>query len=82
MYLRASPTREIAMQLVDLIFLACSLINTNACREYHLMFQTAGSLQSCTMQAQPYLARWIGEHPDSRVARWRCAWPDQEDQKS
>ncbi len=70
------------MQLVDLIVLACALINPGACHEYHLLFQTAGSLRGCTMQAQPYLAQWIGEHPNVRVARWRCAWPDNEGDKS
>jgi hypothetical protein len=34
------------------------------------------------MQAQPYLAQWVGEHPNYRVARWRCAWPDREDEKT
>jgi hypothetical protein len=69
------------MQLVDLILLACTLTNASACHEAHILFETAGSLQSCTMQAQPYLAQWVGEHPSFRVARWRCAWPDQEDEK-
>ena len=32
-------------------------------------------------EAQPYLAQWVGEHPNFRVARWHCAWPDQEDEK-
>jgi hypothetical protein len=73
---------EMVMQLVDLILLACSLANPNACHEYHLVFETAGSLQSCTMQAQPYLAQWVGEHPNFRVTRWHCAWPDGEDGKT
>jgi hypothetical protein len=34
------------------------------------------------MQAQPYLAQWIGEHPNLRVARWHCEWPQQEDEKT
>jgi len=38
-------------------------------------------LRACMMQAQPYLAQWVGEHPDVRVAKWRCAWPDQEGDK-
>jgi hypothetical protein len=57
------------MQLVDLILMACTLTNASACHEVHILFESAGSLQSCTMQAQPYLAQW------------RCAWPDQEDEK-
>jgi len=33
------------------------------------------------MQAQPYLAQWAGDHPGYRVTNWRCAWPDQEEEK-
>ena len=71
-----------AMSFVDLIVLACTLALPSSCREYHVLFQTAGSLQSCMMQAQPYLAQWAGEHPAYRVVRWRCAWPDQEEGKT
>lgn len=66
------------MSLVDLILLACTLSNPNACHEFHVLLQTSGSLQSCMTQAQPYLARWSGEHPAYRIMRWRCAWPDDE----
>ena len=69
------------MNLVDLILLACTLANPTGCREYHLLFQTSGSLRSCMMQAQPYLAQWAGEHPGFQIKRWRCAWPDQEEGK-
>lgn len=82
MYWQDEPAIEVAMQLVDLILLACSLVNPAACHEYHVLFQSAGSLQTCTMRAQPYLAQWVGEHPNFRIARWHCAWPDQEDEKS
>jgi hypothetical protein len=58
------------MNLMDLIVLACTLASPGTCHEYHLVFQSSGSLRACTMQAQPYLAQWIGEHPQLRVARW------------
>jgi hypothetical protein len=70
------------MNLVDLILLACTLALPASCHEYHVLFQTAGSLQSCMRQAQPYLAQWAGEHPAYRVVRWHCAWPDQEEGKT
>jgi hypothetical protein len=69
------------MNLVDLIVLACSLASPGTCHEYRLPFQTAGSLRACAMDAQPYLAQFVGEHPNLRVVRWRCAWPGQEDEK-
>jgi hypothetical protein len=70
------------MNLVDLILLACALTNPSACHEYHVLFQSSGSLRSCVMKAEPYLAQWAGEHPGLLIKRWRCAWPDQEDEKT
>ena len=71
------------MNMVDLIVLVCSLINPNAaCQERHLLFESSGSLTACIWQAQPYLAQWVGEHPNTRIASYRCAWPETENQPS
>jgi hypothetical protein len=78
----ATPFKEEPMGLMELVLLACSLSNPGTCHEYHLVFQTAESLRSCTMEAEPYLAQWIGEHPNLRVARWRCASPEEEGRKT
>ena len=68
------------MNLVDLIVLVCSLAHPSAsCQERHMLVESSGSLAACMWQAQPYLARWVGEHPDARIARFRCAWPETED---
>ena len=64
------------MNLVDLIVFVCALANPAACKEQHLVFDLQGSLNACMMQAQPYLAQWADDHPDVRIMRWRCAWPD------
>ena len=69
------------MDIVDLILLACTITDPGACREYHMTLQSSGSLQTCMMDAQPYLAQWAEAHPGYRVARWRCAWPEQEQEK-
>ena len=68
------------MDVVVLIVTVCSLLNPAACSERRFLLETNGSLRSCVMQAQPYLAAWIGEHPNNRIASWRCAWPGSEDQ--
>jgi hypothetical protein len=67
--------------MVDLIILVCALKFPSTCVERHFLFEARGSLNSCMMQAQPYLARWSGENPGFRVANWRCAWPYQEEEK-
>jgi hypothetical protein len=66
------------MNLVDLIVLVCSLANPSACEEKHLLFESQGSLYACMRQAQPFLAQWIGEHPELRVVGYHCDWPDRE----
>lgn len=70
------------MRLIDLILLACNLSNPTACHEYHILMQSSQSLQACTMGAQPFLAQWSDDHPNLRIARWRCASPEREDEKS
>jgi hypothetical protein len=30
------------------------------------------SLNQCVMNAQPYIAQWINEHPKWIAVRWRC----------
>jgi hypothetical protein len=69
---------EGALNGVVLIVLVCSIVNPRDCSEKHFLLQESGSLKSCVMQAQPYLAAWIGEHPNDRIASWRCAWPGSE----
>jgi hypothetical protein len=66
------------MNIVELVVMVCSLLNPNACSEKRFVFESNGSLKSCMMQAQPYLAQWAGEHPNDRIAAYHCAWPDQE----
>ena len=66
------------MNLIDLVLLVCSLANPTSCQEQHLLFESQGSLRTCMLQAPPYIAQWVGEHPGVRVARWHCDWPDSE----
>ena len=66
------------MNLVDLIVLVCLLASPGACREQHILLESHGSLRACAMEAQPYLAQWIGQHPGFRIARYHCDWPDRE----
>jgi hypothetical protein len=66
------------MNVVELIVMVCSLLNPQACSEKRFVFEASGSLKSCMMQAQPYLAQWAGDHPDERIASFHCAWPGQE----
>lgn len=70
------------MNMVDLILTVCAIANPQACQDRHVLFESSGSLRSCMMQAEPYLAQWEAQHPGLRVAKWSCQWPDQEKENS
>jgi hypothetical protein len=64
--------------MLVLIMTVCSLAAPAHCDEARLQFAAEESLMQCMMQAPPYIAQWAGEHPNARVTRWRCAYPDRE----
>ena len=68
--------------MLVLIMTVCSLSSPDSCGEARLQFSADESLMQCMMQAQHYLAQYVDEHPDKRVARWRCAYPEREGQRT
>nr|WP_026607380.1 hypothetical protein [Methylocapsa acidiphila] len=65
------------MSLVELILTVCSLANPSSCEERQLAFLDQGSLMQCMLQAPPTIAQWSDNHPDRKVVKWRCSYPDQ-----
>jgi hypothetical protein len=51
------------MGLVELIVTVCALSLPGQCEDQHLSFPANVSLHQCVMNAQPYIAQWINEHP-------------------
>lgn len=64
------------MDLVELVLTVCLVSNAAQCREEHLYFENHGSLRQCMFLAQPEIAKWAGTHPNLRVTRWHCAYPE------
>jgi hypothetical protein len=60
------------MDLVAIVFTVCALAHPDQCHEQQLTFEWRGSLRQCVMAAQPYMAQWIGEHPQWSVKRYHC----------
>jgi hypothetical protein len=67
--------------MIELILTVCALNAPSLCEEQRLPFVAQESLMQCMMEAPPYIAAWSDEHPDTRVVRWRCAYPGQTGQK-
>ncbi|MEH2541363.1 hypothetical protein V1278_005615 [Bradyrhizobium sp. AZCC 1577] len=63
------------MTPIDLVVTVCAVLSPTTCEETHLVFSSNASLQQCAMNAQPYIAQWIGEHPKWTAVKWRCEYP-------
>lgn len=67
------------MNMIEVIMTVCALANPSQCEEQHLQYAAQGSLRQCTMNAQPFMAQWINEHPKWSIVRWRCEAPHTRD---
>ncbi|HSU99688.1 MAG TPA: hypothetical protein VLI91_06250 [Roseiarcus sp.] len=67
--------------MIELILTVCALSAPARCDEQRLQFASQESLMQCMMHAPPYIAQWTADHPATRVVKWRCAYPEQSDQK-
>src|SRR5262249_39212955 len=65
-------TGDLGMGLVELVVTVCALSLPARCEDQHLSFAADMSLNQCVMNAQPYIAQWISEHPKWVAVRWRC----------
>ena len=64
------------MGLMAIVFTVCAMAHPDQCREERLSFVWRGTLRECVMGAQPYLAQWVGEHPQwSLIKKYHCEYP-------
>jgi hypothetical protein len=63
---------ELGIALIELVVTVCALALPSQCEDQHLPFSADMSLNQCVMNAQPYIAQWINEHPKWVAVRWRC----------
>jgi len=63
------------MDMINLIITVCAVLSPTSCEEKSLMFSSSASLQQCAMAAPPYIAQWIGQHPQWTAVKWRCEYP-------
>ena len=61
--------------MIEVIMTVCALAQPNQCEDQHLQFAGQGSLRQCAMNAEPYLAQWINQHPKWTIKRWHCEVP-------
>jgi hypothetical protein len=64
--------------MIEIILTVCAVANPANCEEKYLQFAWDGSLKQCVMAAQPYIAEWIGNHPEWVATKWSCDYPGHE----
>lgn len=69
------------MDIVHIILTVCTLSMPERCEERRLRLEWSGTLTRCVMDAEPYIAEWTDAHPNWRAERWRCVYPENEDEK-
>jgi hypothetical protein len=67
--------------MIEIILTVCAIANPANCEEKYLQFTWDGSLNQCMMAAQPYIAQWIGNHPQWTARKWTCEYPGREKRK-
>jgi hypothetical protein len=67
-----------ALAMIEIILTVCAVANPANCEEKYLQFDWDGSLGQCMMAAQPYIAEWIGKHPEWYATKWSCDYPGHE----
>jgi hypothetical protein len=67
------------MEMIAIVVTVCALAQPDQCEEQRLDFSWSGTLKQCVMNAQPYIAQWIGEHPKWSVKSYHCEYPHREE---
>jgi hypothetical protein len=70
-----------APEMIEIILTVCAVANPANCEDKYLQFAWEGSINQCMMGAQPYIAQWIGDHPQWTATKWTCEYPGHEKRK-
>jgi hypothetical protein len=70
-----------ALGMIEIILTVCAIANPANCEDKYIQFAWDGSLNQCMMAAQPYIAQWIGNHPQWTARKWTCEYPGNEKRK-
>jgi hypothetical protein len=63
------------MEMIAIVVTVCSLTQPDQCEDQRLVYEMHGSLKQCVMNAQPYIAQWIGDHPKWMIKSFHCEYP-------
>lgn len=70
------------MPFVELIVAVCLTADPDVCSERRFQFFEGGSLFTCMVRAQPFLAEWSTQNREYTVKTWTCGYPGERDRKA
>ena len=59
-------------EVIQLVIVYCLIANAANCMEARPAFERPLTPMSCMMNAQLLAQQYVAEHPEWRLARWRC----------
>jgi hypothetical protein len=57
--------------MVALVLTVCLQADAAVCRQERIEF--TGTSMACVIDSQPIVAEWGADHPEWRVASWKCS---------
>lgn len=59
--------------MIELVVAVCMIDQPSQCKDVYLNFEAASATpQQCMMDGQMEMAKWVEEHPNYRIMKWRC----------
>lgn len=58
--------------MLSIILSACLIADPQQCRDFRIPLDIDMDTLRCAMAAPPYFAKWVEEHPQWRIRRWKC----------
>lgn len=65
--------------MIAIIISACLVTNPGVCRDYRVPLASGVNTSRCLFEAQPHFAKWVEQHPNWAIKRWRCSAADTQD---
>lgn len=65
--------------MIELFFVTCLISEPQDCTEHRLLFEERNGLQTCMLESQNELARWVEAHPNDQVKSWKCSRAEEAD---
>lgn len=66
--------------MLVLVISACMIDNPSVCKDARFTFEeTNVTPQQCMFYGQQEMSKWLSEHPNYRIMKWRCDTREQKD---